>query len=213
MNPTSTRSALTTLRVVVLIVGAAIMITPFVYMLSTSFKPQAFVLANPPQFIPDSFTFDNYVQAWTKQQFARYAMNSVIVAVFSTALSVLISSMMAYSFARFEFPGRDWIFRILLIGLMVPAMMLITANRVPMTAPPRSPGARQALMISATPSTIQAMPIRITRIAMVEKGRMKQTIASTTIAAPNATCPARTTPSICRDRKPCTMRTTPRMRS
>jgi multiple sugar transport system permease protein len=101
------------------------MVTPFLYMLSTSFKPQAYVLTTPPQFVPDPFTLDNYVQAWTTQDFARYAMNSLIVAVIATALSVLFSSMMAYAFTRFQFPGREWIFRVLLIGLMVPALMLI----------------------------------------------------------------------------------------
>jgi multiple sugar transport system permease protein len=122
---TRTPTALIGLRIVVLIVGAVVMVTPFAYMLSTSFKPQAFVLTNPPQFIPDPATLDNYVQAWTTQDFARYTVNSVVVAVVSTALSVLISSMMAYAFARFEFPGREWIFRVLLVGLMVPTMMLI----------------------------------------------------------------------------------------
>ncbi|GEP47220.1 carbohydrate ABC transporter permease [Microbacterium saccharophilum] len=119
------RRALTGMRLVALVVGAIVMITPFLYMVSTSFKPQAYVLTTPPQFIPDPFTWANYVQAWTSQDFSRYALNSVIVAVVSTALSVLISSMMAYGFARFEFRGREVIFRIMLIGLMVPAMMLI----------------------------------------------------------------------------------------
>lgn len=125
MTANTSRRALTSLRVVVLIVGAIVMVTPFLYMLSTSFKPQAYVLTTPPQFIPDPFTFDNYVQAWTTQDFSLYAMNSLIVAVIATGLSVLFSSMMAYAFTRFEFPGREWIFRVLLIGLMVPAMMLI----------------------------------------------------------------------------------------
>jgi multiple sugar transport system permease protein len=125
MRTVQARRALTALRVITLIVGAVVMVTPFVYMLSTSFKPQAYVLTNPPQFIPDPFTLDNYVQAWTTQDFARYAMNSVIVAVISTAVSILVSSMMAYAFARFEFRGKEAIFRTLLIGLMVPAMMLI----------------------------------------------------------------------------------------
>ena len=119
------RRALTGMRLVALIVGAIVMVTPFLYMVSTSFKPQAYVLTTPPQFIPDPFTWANYVQAWTSQDFSRYALNSVIVAVVSTALSALISSMMAYGFARFEFRGREVIFRIMLIGLMVPAMMLI----------------------------------------------------------------------------------------
>lgn len=116
---------LTALRLVALVVGAVVMVTPFAYMLSTSFKPQAYVLTNPPQFVPDPATLDNYVQAWTTQDFARYATNSVVVTVVATALSVLVSSMMAYSFARFDFPGREWIFRVVLVGLMVPAMMLI----------------------------------------------------------------------------------------
>jgi ABC-type glycerol-3-phosphate transport system permease component len=119
------RRTLMTLRIVALVVGAAVMVTPFIYMLSTSFKPQAFVLQNPPQFIPDPFTLGNYAQVWTTQDFARYAMNSVVVAVVSTAVSVLVSSMMAYAFARFEFIGKETIFRLLLTGLMVPAMMLI----------------------------------------------------------------------------------------
>jgi ABC-type glycerol-3-phosphate transport system permease component len=115
----------TTLRYVTLIVGAIVMVTPFVYMLSTSFKPQAYVLTMPPQFIPDPATLSNYTTAWTSQDFGRYFLNSVFVAVVATGTSVLLSSMMAYAFARFDFRGREVLFRILLLGLMVPAMMLI----------------------------------------------------------------------------------------
>lgn len=120
-----TRSLSTTFRYVVLIVGALVMITPFIYMVSTSFKAQAYVLTFPPQFIPDPATTDNYVQALTTQNFGLYFLNSIIVSVIATAASVLVSSMMAYAFARFRFPGRELIFRLLLIGLIVPAMMLI----------------------------------------------------------------------------------------
>lgn len=112
-------------RIAVLVVGAAIMVTPFLYMLSTSFKSQAYVLTVPPQFIPNPATTENYRQALTTQDFGLYFINSTIVAVVSTALSVLISSMMAYGFARYRFAGRETMFRILLIGLVVPAMMLI----------------------------------------------------------------------------------------
>lgn len=121
----SSRSLNTTFRYVALIAGALVMITPFVYMVSTSFKAQAYVLTFPPQFIPDPATTDNYVQALTTQNFGLYFLNSIIVSVIATAASVLVSSMMAYAFARFQFPGRELIFRILLLGLIVPAMMLI----------------------------------------------------------------------------------------
>ncbi|MGV8979010.1 MAG: carbohydrate ABC transporter permease [Cellulomonas sp.] len=120
-----TRTAGTVLRHVLLIVGALIMLTPFVYMVSTSFKSQAYVLTIPPQFVPNPATLDNYVQVLTTQNFAAYFMNSVVVALTSTVISVLISSMMAYAFARFRFPGRELLFRLVLVGLMVPAMMLI----------------------------------------------------------------------------------------
>jgi multiple sugar transport system permease protein len=112
-------------RYLVLIIGAAIMVLPFVYMLSTSFKSQAYVLTIPPQFIPHPATTSNYTDAWSSESFGRYFVNSLIVAVCSTALSLLLSSMMAYAFARFRFPGRDILFKVLLVGLMIPAMMLI----------------------------------------------------------------------------------------
>ena len=112
-------------RYVVLIVGAAIMVIPFLYMLSTSFKAQQYVLTTPPQFIPHPVTASNYAAAWQSNHFGRYFLNSVVVAVVSTALSLLLSSMMAFGFARFRFAGRELLFRLLLLGLMIPAMMLI----------------------------------------------------------------------------------------
>lgn len=115
----------TALRYVALVIGAIIMITPFIYMVSTSFKPQAYVLTMPPEFIPHPATVSNYTTAWNTQDFSRYFVNSILVAVLSTALSLLLSSMMAYAFARFVFPGRELMFRILLLGLMVPTIMLI----------------------------------------------------------------------------------------
>jgi ABC-type glycerol-3-phosphate transport system permease component len=94
-------------------------------MVSTSFKSQTYVLTIPPQFIPHPATVSNYHDAWTTDSFARYFLNSVVVAVISTALSLLLSSMMAYAFARFRFPGREILFKLLLLGLMIPPIMLI----------------------------------------------------------------------------------------
>ena len=113
------------IRIVLLSFGALIMITPFLYMLSTSFKGQTYVFTNPPQFIPSPATTANYEQALASPDFFRYFLNSLIVAVLSTAISLLVSSMMAYAFARFEFRGKETIFRVLLLGLMIPAIMLI----------------------------------------------------------------------------------------
>jgi len=119
------RSLATTFRYTTLIVGAMVMVVPFIYMVSTSFKAQAYVLTFPPQFIPNPATTANYTQALTSENFLLYFLNSIIVAVIATALSLLVSSMMAYAFARFSFPGREAIFRVLLAGLVVPAVMLL----------------------------------------------------------------------------------------
>jgi multiple sugar transport system permease protein len=112
-------------RLAALTLGAAIMIVPFAYMVATSFKHNALVLELPPKFIPPDPTTENYSAAWTSNQFGRYFLNSVMVASATTILAVLLSSMMAYAFARLEFPGRRLLFGLLLIGLMVPTMMLL----------------------------------------------------------------------------------------
>lgn len=106
------------------------MITPFIYMVSTSLKSQAYVLTFPPEFIPKEPTFQNYVNAWTKQDFSRYTWNSTLVTLISTAASVFLSAMMAYSFARFRFIGNKVLFAVIMIGLMVPAMTLIVPQFV-----------------------------------------------------------------------------------
>ncbi len=123
MTRRRTASSMGSLRYIALAAGALVMIAPFVYLVSTSFKGNAYVLT--PEFIPDQPTLDNYAQVLGAEGFGRYFLNSVVVAVSSTAISVLLSSMMAYAFARFSFPGKEWIFRILLIGLMIPAVMLV----------------------------------------------------------------------------------------
>jgi ABC-type glycerol-3-phosphate transport system permease component len=118
------------LRLTTLAVGALVMITPFLYMISTSFKAQQYVLKIPPQFIPDPATLSNYERVLVRGDFVQYFANSVFVAVVATAISVLLSAMMAYGFARYRFPGREWLFRILLVGLMIPALMLIVPQFV-----------------------------------------------------------------------------------
>ena len=126
-RPTSRAAHLAapSIRYLTLTVGAVIMVLPFIYMLSTSFKSQTYVLTIPPQFIPHPATIANYHDAWTTDNFARYFLNSVVVAVISTVLSLLLSSMMAYAFSRFRFPGREILFKLVLLGLMIPPIMLI----------------------------------------------------------------------------------------
>ena len=102
-----------------------LMIAPFALMVSTAFKPHAYVLEIPPQLIPEEPTLDNFVRAWSSGDFARYFVNSVVVTVSSTAISVALSAMLGFAFARYRFPGSRVLFAVLLFTMMVPGMLLL----------------------------------------------------------------------------------------
>jgi multiple sugar transport system permease protein len=97
-----------------------LMVMPFYWSFSTSFKLEQFVYANPPQWWPVPFTLQNYVSVFTKIHFYRYFINSVVVSVAITLSHVFFDTLAAYAFAKLEFPGRDKIFFVLLLGLMIP---------------------------------------------------------------------------------------------
>ncbi|MCY7418153.1 MAG: carbohydrate ABC transporter permease [Chloroflexi bacterium] len=102
-----------------------VMILPFALMVSTAFKPHAFVLEIPPQLIPSQPTLDNFVRAWSSGDFGRYFLNSLFVATLSTIISVSLAAMLGFCFARYEFPGRRVLFGALLFTMMVPGMVLL----------------------------------------------------------------------------------------
>lgn len=104
----------------ILSIGALIMIMPFIWMISTSLKEYAYIIEFPPKLIPENPSLKNFHKAWEANNFQLYFQNSLFVAVFSVILVVLFSAMMAYAFARFEFPGKEALFYIILIVLMVP---------------------------------------------------------------------------------------------
>jgi multiple sugar transport system permease protein len=106
-------------------VGALIMVIPFLYMVATALKGQVYVFEIPPRFIPQEPTLANFVEAWRSNNFALYFRNSLVVAVATTFISVVSSAMLAYAFARFDFPGKTPSFYLVLFTLMIPSLMLI----------------------------------------------------------------------------------------
>jgi multiple sugar transport system permease protein len=97
-----------------------LMVGPLYWMFSTSFKPSGDVFASPPKWIPDPWTVGNYRDVFTLLPFDRFFLNSVIVAFSIVALNIIFDTMAAYAFAKLRFPGRDIIFFLLLITLMIP---------------------------------------------------------------------------------------------
>lgn len=114
-----------TLLILVLGVGAVFVTLPLIYMVSTSLKGQVYVFEFPPRLIPAEPTLHNFVSAWRSNNFGRYFLNSLQVALATTLLQLFLSSTVAYTFARFEFPGKNLLYYALLATLMVPGMMLI----------------------------------------------------------------------------------------
>jgi len=108
-----------------LLAGITIVLIPFWYMLVTSFKPQSYIFEIPPRLWPEEVTLKNYSAALGKDHFGLYFLNSLLVAVSSTVATVVVSAMLAYAFARLKFPGRELLFYILLLGMMIPPVMLI----------------------------------------------------------------------------------------
>lgn len=107
------------------ILGAVIMIFPFLWMVSNAFKADVFVIEYPPKLIPEDPSLVNFAEAWSSNFFQLYFRNSTFVAILSTLGTVLFSAMTAYAFARFQFKGKEVIFTIMMLVLMVPDIISI----------------------------------------------------------------------------------------
>ena len=102
-----------------LVVLSLIMLFPLVLTISTTFKTSADVKVNPFGLF-SSFSFENLVTAWTVGDFGSYVLNSFLLTVPSTILVVILSTMGGYAFARLPFPGRSFVFYLVVVGLLVP---------------------------------------------------------------------------------------------
>jgi ABC-type glycerol-3-phosphate transport system permease component len=106
-----------------LVVVAFLFIAPLVWMLSTSLKPAQQVFER--NWIPDPITWSNYEDALTSAPFDTYFRNTVIITTLATLGSVLSSSLVAYSFARLRWPGRDLWFLLVLGTMMLPGVVTL----------------------------------------------------------------------------------------
>jgi ABC-type glycerol-3-phosphate transport system permease component len=100
--------------------GGLIMMLPFIWLVSSSFKAPNKIYVFPPQYIPDPFRWQNYIEVFTDVPVLNYAKNTIIITIFSTAGTVISCILAAYAFARLHFWGRDYIFAALLATLMLP---------------------------------------------------------------------------------------------
>jgi multiple sugar transport system permease protein len=118
---------------VFLVVMAAAWLFPLIWVLSSSLKPESEVIADPLTWIPRTFTLENYTQVLANTEnspILRWFANSLFIASIHTFLMVLFNAMSAYAFARMRFPGREVLFWLLMLTMMVPPVL----NYIPLYA-------------------------------------------------------------------------------
>ena len=112
------RRAGTVLTWVALCLLGIVFMYPFVWLVSASFKPRSEVFDN--RLIPETFTFDNYVQVWQEAPLALWLLNTAIVTVLAAVTVTISSAMVAWGFAYFRFRGRGFLFGLVLATMMLP---------------------------------------------------------------------------------------------
>lgn len=110
---------------VILIAALLIFSVPFLFMITNSFEEFSYVLPYPPKLIPTRLDFSAYAHILSMDIFPIAVKNSIVNTVLTVVISVFISTLSAYGFAKIKFPGREKIFAIYLFTLMMPSFLNI----------------------------------------------------------------------------------------
>lgn len=124
------RAFLVTMTYALVIFFAITEVLPFIWMISTSLKDLNQVFTMPPQWIPRPPRWENYVEIFRMMDFGRYWLNTIVVTVGRMLGQFIFCTLAAYAFARLNFPGRNFLFFLLLSSLMVPFETLMVPTFV-----------------------------------------------------------------------------------
>ena len=117
--------------ILVLAIGV---IFPFYWMIITSLKQREEIVASSQTFFPQIVMWTNYSYVFTVFDFTNYMLNTIIVAIFSTIGTLLTTIFAAFAFARLKFKGRDAVFAIFLMTMMIPGEMMVISNYLTVSA-------------------------------------------------------------------------------
>lgn len=148
-------------RYVLLVVGAAIMLFPFLWTVVTSITPEG-SLAGGPTLLVENPTLAAYRSMFDALPMWRIVVNSFWIAVLSTLLQLVTGSMAAYGFSRLAFPGKNLVFALYLATLMVPLQVLV----VPLFIEMRTLGLHDTYMALLAPSIASAFGVFLLRQAI-----------------------------------------------
>lgn len=119
--------SLKTIALIVVVFGAILMLFPYVYMLSNSFKSQSEIVNNSMTFylIPKDFVFTNYTEIFKVIPLGNGFLNTLLIEVVVLVVGTFVTSLAAYSFSRINFVGKNVVFYLLLSGMMIPFITVL----------------------------------------------------------------------------------------
>ena len=108
-----------------LVVVAVAFVSPFVWMLFSALKPSNQVLSTGAALLGDAVRWDNFAEAFSSIPFGQILVNTFAYALVGTLITVVVSVLNAYAFARLEFPGRSALFSVFIATLVLPIEVLV----------------------------------------------------------------------------------------
>lgn len=114
-----------TITYIILIIAALICLFPFLWMISTSFKPMSDIYKMPPTLFPEHPTLENIIEGWKGADFGMFFKNTVFITLLATVGTVLSSSIVAYGFSRFKSRLSSLLFVVLLGTMMLPSQVTL----------------------------------------------------------------------------------------
>lgn len=120
------RRSLSWWLLLILLLGVLVIsIFPFTFAFSTALRPRSELFRFPPTWLPDTWTWKNFVDVWSAVPLLQFVRNSLVVALASTALNVFAAVPAAYAVARMDFPGKNLFRQILLVTQMFSPVVLV----------------------------------------------------------------------------------------
>jgi multiple sugar transport system permease protein len=112
---------------IVLIAGCILFVAPFYWMVVTALKETQELRQFPPSLIPSTWAFGNFIEAMEFIDFPRMFVNSLVITVGATIGAVLSNTLVAYGFSRIQWPGRDFLFYVVIATIFIPFPVIMVA--------------------------------------------------------------------------------------
>lgn len=120
-----TKRTTTMLTYLFLLIGSVVMVAPFLWMILTSFKTVAESMQIPPTILPSTWKLNSFRDALASLPFFNLYINTALLILFRVICAVVFSSMAAYGFAKLEFRGKNVLFSVILVQMMLPSQIFI----------------------------------------------------------------------------------------